>query len=175
MNQAQIDLLVLEAQMGDEKAFEKLFKHFQQSSLRYAYKVVADPQIAQEATQNSWIKIAKNLTSLKDPRAFKSWLFRSVRWQVLDLIRKQQSQGTRVSIDEIDELIAPNTESKDSVLGDFIEQLGDIDKQMIHLFYLDDLSLIEISNVLSIPVGTVKSRLNKARKGLKQKLAEVTV
>lgn len=173
MNQAQIDFLVINAKMGDDKAFEQLFSLFQQSAVRYAFKILNDAQLAQEAAQNSWIKVAKNVAKLNDPRAFKSWLFQLIRWQSLDLLRKQKQLKESVSLEDIDEPATSHTfVQQQSELGAFIEQLEDIDKQAIHLFYLEEMSILEISNVLSVPVGTVKSRLNRARKTLKSKLLD---
>lgn len=172
MEQAQIDLLVIDAKLGNENAFEQLFHHFQQGLLRYAYKISSDAQVAQEATQNSWIKVTKNLSKLKDPRAFKSWLFQLTHWQVLDLIRKQKIHHKCVDIEDVDELEAPQVKAENSELYFQLSQLESIDKQAIHLFYLEEMSLQEISIVLSIPIGTVKSRLNRARKALKNKLSD---
>lgn len=171
MEQAQIDLLVIDAKLGDEHAFEQLFHYFQQGLLRYAYKVSTDSQVAQEAVQNSWIKVTKNLSKLKDPRAFKSWLFQLTHWQVLDLIRKQNIHNKCVNIDDVNELEAPKVKTENGELHFQLSQLENIDKQAIHLFYLEEMSLQEISIVLSIPIGTVKSRLNRARKILKNKLS----
>lgn len=171
MEQAQIDLLVIDAKLGKDIAFEQLFNYFQQGLLRYAYKVSSDPQIAQEATQNSWIKVTTNLTKLKDPRAFKSWLFQLTHWQVLDLLRKQKIHEQCIDIEEVDELTSSAPANENSELYFHISQLENIDKQAIHLFYLEEMSLQEISIVLSIPIGTVKSRLNRARNALKNKLS----
>jgi len=126
MLQAEEDLLVLAAQDGDHSAFEYLHKKYHKPLLRYAFKVCQNQEIAQDAVQNSWLKLAKNIRKLKDPR-----VFRELRYA--------------------------------------INRLPSIEKQMIHLFYLEELKISEISMILGIPVGTVKSRLNRARKQLKQK------
>lgn len=174
-SQAEIDLWVIDAKLGDEKSFEQLFKHFQQGLLRYAYKIYPDPQMAQEAAQRSWIKIAKNVNRLNDHHAFKSWLFQTLHWQMLDLLRKQKNAPVSLDMEVLDSLPAQTTKSSQvnsqhSELHFHISQLADIDKQAIHLFYLEELSLQEIHIVLNIPIGTIKSRLNRARHVLKNKL-----
>lgn len=174
MEQAELDLIVIEAKLGDDKAFECLYRHFQQAVLRYSYKVHPDRQMTQEANQNTWLKIAKNLPKLNDPRAFRSWLFQTAHWQMLDLLRKQAHVENKVVDENMDELAVANEsalcDKNHSELYQHINCLADIDKQAIHLFYLEELSLQEISIILSVPVGTVKSRLNRARKQLKEKL-----
>ena len=174
---AEEDLLVMAAQRGNQQAFRILFKHYQQALLRFAYKLSADQDIANEATQQCWITSAKNLHKLRDPRAFKSWLYRLTRWRTLDLLRQQQRNDElhQQDINDVDietltdsqSMTSDNTDT--SSLIEAIERLPAIEKQIVHLFYLDDLSLAEISIVVDIPTGTVKSRLNRARHLLKQK------
>ncbi|MCF6193249.1 MAG: hypothetical protein L3J46_02815 [Kangiellaceae bacterium] len=80
MNQAEQDLLVLAAQNGNHQAFGLLARHFHGPLVKFAVKMSRDLELADDAVQESWIKIAKNIRKLKDPRAFKSWIYRLVRW-----------------------------------------------------------------------------------------------
>ncbi|MBL4940611.1 MAG: sigma-70 family RNA polymerase sigma factor [Colwellia sp.] len=178
MLQAEEDLLVIAAQSGNHKAFNVLVLKYQKSLLRFAYQLSNDAEMAHDAVQDCWIKSTKNLHQLNDPRAFKSWLYRLVKWRVTDLIRIKVKHQMRIT-NEFDEQLSPYNEvNKDNQYEDgvgkltkVIRQLPTIEKQIIHLFYLDEMSLAEVAIVLAIPVGTVKSRLNRARKLLKQKLA----
>jgi RNA polymerase sigma-70 factor (ECF subfamily) len=175
--QAEEDLLVMAAQQGNQDAFRVLFQRHQQALVRFAYKLCDDQELAKEATQEAWIKSAKTVYKLKDPRAFKSWLYRLTRWRTIDLLRQIQSREKFIDTDaEQDELdgVADGTHSDNEQdekgqLTQAINKLPDVEKQMIHLFYLDDMSVAEVSIVLEIPIGTVKSRLNRARQLLKQK------
>ena len=106
---------------------------------------------------------------LEDPRAFKSWLYQAVRWQTLDLLKKSQHEQSWLCNNDIEQIGHVERNSGNDELKQHIEQLAEIDKQAIHLFYLEDMSIQEISIVLAIPTGTVKSRLNRARQTLKQK------
>ena len=74
--------------------------------------------------------------------------------------------------DEIEAIEAPQIQDNDhnENLLELIDQLPDIDKQAIYLFYLEEMTISQIANVLQIPAGTVKSRLNRSRKNL-QKMA----
>lgn len=172
MHQAQEELLVLAAQTGNTKAFTYLCCHYQQAVTRFAYKLSSDPQIVHDAVQNAWLKLAKNLHKLHDPRAFKSWLFKSVRWSVYDLMRaaKRDKENIANDIDVIDIVASVKPESLD--IGSLIEQLPEIDKQVIHLFYLEEMQLTQIAEVLDLPLGTIKSRLYRARKALKKCVEE---
>ena len=171
MLQAKQDLLVLEAQGGNQKAFNILYRLYNKSLLRFAFKISNNDEITVEAVQQAWIKLSKNLRRLHDPRVFKSWLYRCVRWRVLEGLRTLQKQRQR--FEEFDEVIHQQNDSTQdqNEIGiiEIINSLPTTEKLMIHLFYLDEMRLVEISNVLEIPVGTVKSRLNRARKLLKEK------
>ncbi|NQY36812.1 MAG: sigma-70 family RNA polymerase sigma factor [Alteromonadaceae bacterium] len=174
MEQAQIDLWVLEAKQGDKNAFTHLCRHFHPNLLRFSYKLSTNEHLAHDAVQNSWLKITRSITRIEDPRAFRSWIYRSVRWETYDLLRKNKRLDEKQIVDDVDNFCATEPEQNDTwETGDLlnhISTLPDIDKQSIHLFYLEQMSLQEISIVLEVPVGTIKSRLNRARKILKQRL-----
>lgn len=179
MQQAEEDLIVMSAQHGSHKAFNQLVNYYQKPLLRFAYKISGDKELASDAVQEGWIKVAGNIRQLNDPRAFRSWLYRTVRWRVLDILRKQKKLNEE-STELLDDSQAGvdwsiNYQSIESPSDSWdelrvaINNLPAIEKQIIHLFYLDEMKLVEISTVLEIPVGTVKSRLNRARRLLKQK------
>ncbi|TQV72217.1 RNA polymerase sigma factor [Aliikangiella marina] len=171
MHQAEEDLLVLAAQAGNRKAFNLIVKRYHQPLLRFAFKICGDEQIAQDAVQESWIKTTSGIRKLDDPRVLKSWLYRLVRWRTTDIVRK--SAQINQSSEEFDESqYAQQLEStidQSEELEAAISRLPPLEKQMIHLFYLDELKVSEIASVLETPIGTIKSRLNRARKLLKQK------
>jgi len=173
MELAQIELLVIDAKQGDKAAFTQLCRYFHPSLLRYSYKLCNDVQLAHDAVQNSWIKITKSILKIEDPRAFRSWIYQSVKWQTLDLIRKDQRDKQRLSEIDVDELSADEDKNNSGYLLAHIAELSDIDKQAIHLFYLDNMSIEEISIVLEVPIGTVKSRLYRARQMLKDKMRRI--
>lgn len=110
----------------------------------------------------------------------RSWLYQLVRWRSLDIIRKQNK--TNITDEQYDEQQHQTADSEgveekgNTGVGEglraAIDRLPSIEKQMIHLFYIDELKIIEISKVLNIPSGTVKSRLNRARNLLKEKFAD---
>lgn len=171
MNQAEEDLLVLAAQNGNQQAFALIYQHYQKLLLRFAFKICNDKELAQDAVQEAWIKSASSLRRLDDPRVFKSWLYRMVRWKTTDLVRQKSQQQARVEEyqDERYEQQLSDVVDTSEELTAAINRLPTLEKQMIHLFYLDELKISEIAVVLDIPVGTVKSRLNRARQMLRHK------
>lgn len=171
MNQAELDLLVLAAQNGNHRAFDLLVRHFHKSLVSFAVKMSKDVDLSHDAVQESWIKIAKNIRKLKDPRAFKSWIYRLVRWRILDLLKIRNRELLRTEAVDENLLTDPHSEHSDDKdeASSLISQLPDTEREIIHLFYLDELRITEISIVLEIPIGTVKSRLNRARNLLREK------
>jgi len=175
MNQAELDLLVLTAQNGSHRAFGLLVELYHKPLVGFAFKLGNDKELANDAVQESWIKAAKNIRKLKDPRAFKSWIYRLVRWKLLDMLRHKSRESNQLeALNE--ESVSDYLETESSgneTLSIAIQHLPNIEKQIIHLFYLDEMKIAEISIVLEIPAGTVKSRLNRARQMLKQKYQQL--
>lgn len=170
MHQAKEDLLVLAAQNGNEQAFTFLCRHYHAGLLRFAYKLCGDEGMAHDGVQNAWVKLTKNLRTLKDPRAFKSWIFKTVRWSVFDLMRKSGRDNAMIENEiSLDTVVEPDNEPDDKLelLAQSLRQLPNIDRQVVHLFYLEEMKIREIAEVLQIAVGTVKSRLSRARNTLK--------
>jgi len=170
MNQAEQDLLVLTAQDGNHRAFGALVKFYHNKLYGFAYKLTSNREVANDAVQNAWLKASKNLRKLKDPRAFKSWIYRLVRWSALDLIKKNNHDKEFLEKLYSEDFFSSSVENEftNSTLAELIEKLPNIEKQIIHLFYLDELTIKELSIVLEIPAGTVKSRLFRARNLLKE-------
>ena len=166
MIQAEQDLLVLEAQSGNEKAFECLISFFHPQLVSFATSLSGSHALAKDAVQDAWINISKKLKSLRDPRAFKSWIFRAVRWRVRSDARSDAGSIEETSLSVgLDESAIENQQLKK-----MINQLSAQERSVIYLFYLVDLPLAEIALVLEIPTGTVKSRLFSARANLRQQL-----
>jgi len=175
-SQAEQDLLVLAAQSGNRRAFAALFKLHHRPLLRFAAGFCSDHDLARDAVQDAWLGMARVLPGLHDPRAFRSWLYRRVRWRMLDAMRRsrhpqQQSlQDTdEASLSSLDDSVQQAQQQADDStrLRHAMQRLPLIDRQAIELFYLQQLQINEIAIVLEIPAGTVKSRLNRARKQLR--------
>ncbi len=175
MNQAEQDLLVLTAQNGNQQAFGLLFKFYLKPLVGFAIKLSNDNELSNDAVQEAWIKVAKNIRQLKDPRAFRSWIYRLVRWKLTDLLRKRSREGNQLEQlnEEITSNLVENETNEDETLSFALSRLPDTEKQIIHLFYLDEMKITEIALILEIPAGTVKSRLNRARQMLKQKYQQL--
>lgn len=168
LDRAQEDLLVINAQLGDERAFEGLFKAHNAALLGFAFRLCGDQMLAADAVQEAWLNLSRNLRQLKDPRGFRIWAYKTVRWRVVDGARKRRLDTTSLEVlADISDGSGEPDATPDQI-ADKLATLAPADRQLLALFYLDELKLVEIAGILAVPLGTVKSRLNRARTQLRQ-------
>ncbi|SNY48920.1 RNA polymerase, sigma subunit, ECF family [Arsukibacterium tuosuense] len=173
MQQAQLDLLVMAMQGGDKRAFTLLYQHYHRDLRRFAAYLLANPAAAEDLVQNVWLKVSRRIARLNDPAVFTSWLYRAVRWEVLDYQkqtanRKQQPLNEDEPTAVCDEHSEKNADSSD--LNKALALLAADERLVIQLHYLHELELSQIALIVDIPLGTVKSRLHRARQQLQQRL-----
>ena len=165
--------LVLKYQSGDVKALDILVRKWHKKLIYHSYGMVKDLAVAEDIVQDSWAAIIHKIKSLKDPQRFQFWANSIVHNKSVDWIRKQQKKRKEEQIlkEENDHGHDDFEGSeKENVIQRMIEGLStlpDGQKSILTLFYLREQSVREISLILGIPVGTVKSRLFTAREHLK--------
>jgi RNA polymerase sigma-70 factor (ECF subfamily) len=173
MTKAQLDLLVLAFQAGDERALTLLYQFYQRKLRLFATSLSGDPVVADDLVQNVWLKLSRRISRLDDPRVFVSWLYKAVRWEVLDW---QKSAGQRLvnslCEQEAATWLAPEPAAQYSTLHQAMSELDGGSQQLLQLHYFHQLELTEIALVLDVPLGTVKSRLHRARQQLKAQLGD---
>ena len=164
------ELLVMRTQNGDMKAFSLLVKRWQPVLLRQAYRLTRDDEAALDVAQETWRAIAKGIYRLESPTAFKTWSFRIVSNKSVNWIKEQQKQ--RALKLESDELVTQEEQSEElenvELIKRALNELPVKSKTILSMFYVDNHSVKEISQILSLSDGTVKSRLFYARKMLKE-------
>ena len=161
MNQETIALLVLEVLEGNDAAFTKLYQELQPSMLRFVVRRTGSVMVAEDLVQNVWVKVNHRLHKLQDVSLFRSWLYRALRWELLDWQRAQRKLEYEEFDDKTDAFLIDAID-----LPKVLEKLGAEERRVVELFYLCDLSVYETAITLAIPEGTVKSRLSRARKML---------
>ena len=155
----------MDSQGGSVKAMEMLVSRWQKRLWRYAFNLTGDAEAAWDITQESWLGIIKGLRKLHDPARFRGWAYRIVTNKVNDWIRKNR-KVKKVGLDEIHE--QQYTEKKNIGVKELLGKLEMKSKTVLTLLYFEHLSVPEIGVALKIPKGTVKSRLYRARKELKE-------
>lgn len=170
MLQAELDLLVLAFQQGDKTALTILYQHFHRDLLRFAHWQVQGHPVAADLVQNVWFKVLQRVHRLEDPAVFTSWLYRAVRWEVLDW-QKQANQRLTEVLAEPELLQAPQLPEDD--FGDCLSGFCAEDQLLVRLFYQHELAQQDIALILQIPPGTVKSRLYRIRQQLAAQIRPV--
>ncbi|MFQ5590994.1 MAG: RNA polymerase sigma factor [Phycisphaerae bacterium] len=164
------ELLTMRCQQGCRKSFDLLFRRWQRRLWRYARRLTGSDDAAWDVTQESWMAIVRRIRRLSDPSWFAAWAYRIVRNKCADYARKASRQ--RSLTDAVAESNVPHEHVSRETPGDAVVQalrLMSPDKQeLLTLRYALDLNLAEIAVVLSVPVGTVKSRLHNAREQLRR-------
>lgn len=170
MNNTTIQLLVLQAQHGDNEAFNALYREYQRAMLRFALLRVKDSMIAEDLVQNVWLKVSKRIRKLNDTSLFRSWLFRALRWEILDWIKSNKNHSSEANNNTNALLFADDINLNQLI--PMLAQLAESEKEVVELHYLNGLSIKETALALEIPEGTVKSRLSKARDKLRASVYE---
>ncbi|NKB66074.1 MAG: sigma-70 family RNA polymerase sigma factor [Candidatus Latescibacteria bacterium] len=172
--------LVLLAQRGDLPAYNRLVKRFQHVATGYAYSILGDFHLAQDAAQEAFIRVYLDITSLKKPEAFSSWLrtivhgrctriTRLKRFPTLELEDAGQIPSREVSPDrEVEE------KNRKGRLLEAIRSLPQEQRTVISLFYMEAYSQKKLADFLNVPLSTVNYRLHAARNTLREELLGMT-
>lgn len=175
------------AQAGDLEAFETLISLYEDNIYRLCFKILQNEEEAADAFQEVCLKIWKQLKHYKGEAKLSTWIYRLTTNQCIDLLRKNKKHTTNISIfqqNEEDEPWLVEAVSKEDVakeienkeLYDVIQmgmkELKPEYQAIIVLKDVEDYSYEEIANILHLSLGTVKSRLSRARKALKKVLEQ---
>ncbi|MEP4890429.1 MAG: sigma-70 family RNA polymerase sigma factor [Aliiglaciecola sp.] len=160
--------LVVNIQMGDEKALDQLLRIWYPKLVGYARKLLKDEHLANDATQSALLDMCKKIKSVEDPAAFPKWMFRVLQNKCADSIKHIQKERLKISALEANLVTTSNsvetTESKPEL---DLSNLDTNSYQLLYLHYFEEFSLAEISHIVGLPVGTLKSRLHGIRQKLK--------
>lgn len=158
-------LLVMGAQDGDPAAMDQLIGRWQKRLWQHAFRLTADHQGAWDITQNTWLGIIKGLRRLHDPADFKAWAYKITTNQSINWMKRRKS-GKERPLAQVEQL--EQRKSSDMGVEELLQKLDVKKREVLCLYYFEQLSVSEISVALSIPGGTVKSRLHNARRELKE-------
>lgn len=168
--------LVISARSGDLEAFERIVQRFQDMAYGYAYSILGDFHLAEDAAQEAFIGVYCNLSKLRNPEAFAGW-FRQIVFSCCSRITRRRRIET-VPLDATDGIatskpgpaeIVEKTERQEKVL-DAVHALPEHQRVVTMLFYIDGYSQKEIAEFLQVPITTIKKRLYDARRRLKKRM-----
>ncbi|MCH9045334.1 MAG: sigma-70 family RNA polymerase sigma factor [SAR324 cluster bacterium] len=182
------DILIKAHLKGDPKAFEVLFKKYREQVARLVYSIVKHEALVQDIVQEVFLLVFRHLSKFRQHAAFKTWIYRITvneslrqlerarRWQPLPDGDAERSKipSTLIVFEngESPERVLIDGEQK-ALVHDALNSIRPHHRTILVLYYLEDLSVQEIAEVLEIPEGSVKSRLFYARDGLRKVLDPV--
>ncbi len=172
--------LIESAAHGDQEAFRQLWEMHHAVAMASALRLSHQRALAEEITQGAFLLAWRGLPRFQPGNPFRPWLLRILYRHALDVMEKQRAYLHPVSLEEVIELeqhLAPGSRVEGSDLQEQVAQREEIrqalaqlsseQRRVIALRYGADLTEIDIAQVLGWPIGTVKSRLNRARERLR--------
>lgn len=179
-------LLLQKARQGDVEAFEKLIEAYQKKVFNIALRMLGNYDDAGDITQEVFIKAFRAIKDFREQAMFSTWIYKIATNSCLDELRKRKNK-VLVSIDEDlkldegdlkkqieDDKPTPDIEVERNevkkIVNDAINELSEEHRIVIVLRDIQGFSYEEIAEITKSPPGTVKSRINRARRALKEKL-----
>lgn len=164
------------------KDFEELIKRYEKDLRYLAFKYVRNWTVVDDIIQEVFIKVFLNSYSFKNKTSIRSWLYTVTSNQCIDHLRSKPIKSTLLT-DDLDEINISNTDSAEIVaiqqfetnlLYQMVNSLPNEYKEAIRLFYFNNFSYKEISELLNENIGTIKNRLFRGRRLLKEKYLEIS-
>ena len=187
MSEREVDQLLVErAQRGDKRAFELLVEKYQHKLARLVARLVRDPGEAEDVTQEAFIKAYRALPSFRGDSAFYTWLYRigiNTAKNFLVATGRRAPTSTGVDAEEAEgyessellhDITTPEslllTKEIGTTVNAAIEALPEELRSAIQLRELEGMSYEEIAKLMDCPIGTVRSRIFRAREAIAEKL-----
>ena len=181
--------IIERCKQGDLGAFNELIKRYEKQVYNFAYRLTKNYDDANDIAQEAFLRVFNAIGSFRGDATFSTWLFRITTNAFLD-DRKRAKAHPHSSLDEYLELGESSvarqiedpaplpdsvTEQKErqQILEAAINDRPDYQRAMVVLYHSQQKSYEEIAEIMELPIGTVKSRLNRARVALKEKLSPV--
>jgi RNA polymerase sigma-70 factor (ECF subfamily) len=167
-------LLVARCQRQDLAAWDELVRRWNPPLLYYLRRLIDNEHDATNVLQEVWLHAFRGMSALNDRARLAPWLYTIARRRALTHFRRDYArpEQTPEPLDDINEPAVNETLQLENTewVHFGLSRLALPDREVLTLYFLEDLTIDEIGQLLSIPAGTVKSRLFKARRELKRLL-----
>ncbi|MEM6692373.1 MAG: sigma-70 family RNA polymerase sigma factor [Planctomycetota bacterium] len=166
--------LVMQCQLGDQEAWRDLVQRWNPRLVGFFGHMVSDSDKVDDLLQGTWLRIVRTITRLDDAGRFTPWAYRIARNTLTDQFRKQYrsppvvSNETQIEPSAADFTLEQWIDSQE--IATAMTTLHSEERLAITLHYFEHLTVAEVAEVCRSPVGTIKSRLQRARKQLQHQL-----
>ncbi|MBD3235922.1 MAG: sigma-70 family RNA polymerase sigma factor [Candidatus Eisenbacteria bacterium] len=168
-----LETLIERCRTGDPLAWEMLVRRYQGRAFGLAYHYLGNAEEARDLAQEIFVRIYERLASCTSAETFVPWMIRIGRNLCIDRLRRRRArpQAVTTPVEEMVDLAAdapgPATDLERGARRDLVQRaiarLSDVNREVILLKEIEGLTLQEIAEMLGVPIGTVKSRSNRAR------------
>jgi RNA polymerase sigma-70 factor (ECF subfamily) len=167
---------------GDPDAFDALLARYQNRLYRYLVRLTANPAVAEDLFQETWLKVITRIHRYDERRPFEPWLFSVARNLAIDHLRRASPESldepsesgetriARLGADEPGSLERLLERERRGLLERKLEELPALYREALSLRFEEEMTFEEIAEVLSAPVSTVKSRVQRALSTLRKRM-----
>ena len=170
---------------GDQNAFAELVELYKDKVFQICYRMLGNRHEAEDIAQEAFIRAYVNIETFNQKRKFSTWLFRIATNLCIDRIRKKKpdyfldaevagTEGLTMYSQVAADVQLPEDEVENMELQETIQKeitkLPEKYRSVIVLKYIEELPLQEISEILDLPLGTVKTRVHRGREALRKQL-----
>jgi RNA polymerase sigma factor (sigma-70 family) len=176
VDRGELRAAIVAAQGGDIDAFARIVRQFQDMAFGYAYAILGEFHLAEDAAQEAFVEAYRRLGSLRDPGAFPAWFRRIVAGRCSRLTRKKRVPTVPLTraLGQASDRPGPPEEAARDELADrvlaAVRALPDGEREATTLYYIDGYSHREIADFLEVPVTTVNNRLHASREKLREEM-----
>lgn len=165
---------VMRCQLGDQDAWRELVRLWNPRLIGFFRRMTHDPNKAEDLLQTTWLRLVRTLTRLDQPDRFAPWVYRIAHNTFVDQLRKQHRSPSMMVEDGKVEPTDGECELDRWIESDEIAHamtvLNAEDRLIINLHYFEHLTVAEVADICQSPAGTIKSRLQRARRELRLQL-----
>jgi RNA polymerase sigma-70 factor (ECF subfamily) len=175
-----LDYLLEQCRSGNQLAWESLIRDYQARVYSLAFHYLGNAEEARDAAQEIFLRIYRNIDQCREAQMFLPWLIKISRNLCIDLLRRRAArpQASGLPLDEMPEFANPGlnpeeswmAKSRRNLIYTALQQLTALNREIVILKDIHGMAMEQIASMLKVPLGTVKSRSNRARLELAKKV-----
>lgn len=165
------ELLVLRCRRGDAGALEELISRWEKRLFYYIRRLVSDEEDAWDILQETWLKVIRGIGTLRQPDRLPVWLYAIARNTSMSRLKRRYAEDSLVQESETLAQLEADEEAfgyeDTELVHHALSRISLQHREVLTLYFLEDLNIEEIAELLGAPAGTVKSRLHFAKRALR--------
>ena len=167
--------IIKKIKSGNQPAFKQLYDSYADYALRTTYAITRNHNHAADIVQETFIKVYRNIDQFDQKRPFKPWFYQILLNESRRYMKRQNKQATAVESEELMDYLHEQNSGQENYdnLDRALDQLSEMHRTVLTLKYMNEFTEREIAQLLELNVNTVKSRLYKGRKQLKEVIGGV--